>query len=165
MYPWRLTNLTVWLYWVFSSRWLASDLFSRDWLWRSGHVSILLVSFFNRLGPSVQAMTTFFHISLKSPWNVSQTRFALSRVFMWSTEEWPLHLIIANSQNIPAFDIRALMPQRLDEYFHYDGSLTAPPCYQSVLWTVFKNPVTISQAQVTYLVFCTKRPWTPKISI
>ncbi|XP_051918200.1 carbonic anhydrase 12 [Hippocampus zosterae] len=53
----------------------------------------------------------------------------------------------SNSHNIPAFDIRALMPQRLDEYFRYDGSLTTPPCYQSVLWTVFKNPITISQAQ------------------
>uniref|UniRef100_A0A3Q2Y0L0 Carbonic anhydrase n=1 Tax=Hippocampus comes TaxID=109280 RepID=A0A3Q2Y0L0_HIPCM len=82
-----------------------------------------------RLGPSVQAMTTFFHISLKSPRNVT------------------------NSHNIPAFDIRTLMPQRLDEYFRYDGSLTTPPCYQSVQWTVFKNPITVSQAQVTYLPF------------
>ncbi|XP_077424565.1 carbonic anhydrase 12 [Vanacampus margaritifer] len=53
----------------------------------------------------------------------------------------------SNNYKIPAFDMRGLMPQRLDEYFRYDGSLTAPPCYQSVLWTVFKNPVTISQAQ------------------
>ncbi|XP_077372943.1 carbonic anhydrase 12 [Festucalex cinctus] len=53
----------------------------------------------------------------------------------------------SNGYKIPAFDIRGLMPQRLAEYFRYDGSLTAPPCYQNVLWTVFKNPVTISQAQ------------------
>ncbi|KAM9815766.1 carbonic anhydrase 12 [Syngnathus typhle] len=53
----------------------------------------------------------------------------------------------SNRYKIPAFDVRQLMPQRLDEYFRYDGSLTSPPCYQSVLWTVFKNPVTISQAQ------------------
>uniref|UniRef100_A0A3Q2YYR6 Carbonic anhydrase 12-like n=1 Tax=Hippocampus comes TaxID=109280 RepID=A0A3Q2YYR6_HIPCM len=61
--------------------------------------------------------------------------------------------VTTNSHNIPAFDIRTLMPQRLDEYFRYDGSLTTPPCYQSVQWTVFKNPITVSQAQVTYLPF------------
>ncbi|XP_061825444.2 carbonic anhydrase 12 [Nerophis lumbriciformis] len=48
---------------------------------------------------------------------------------------------------IPAFNIRKLMPTRLDEYYRYDGSLTAPPCYASVLWTVFKNHVTISKEQ------------------
>ncbi|XP_061677521.1 carbonic anhydrase 12 isoform X2 [Syngnathoides biaculeatus] len=53
----------------------------------------------------------------------------------------------SNTKTIPAFDISSLMPKRLDEYFRYDGSLTTPPCYQSVMWTVFKNPVTISQAQ------------------
>ncbi|XP_061532464.1 carbonic anhydrase 12 [Phycodurus eques] len=53
----------------------------------------------------------------------------------------------SNTKTIPAFDISSLMPKRLDEYFRYDGSLTAPPCYQNVMWTVFKKPVTISQAQ------------------
>uniref|UniRef100_A0A3Q3BJQ9 Carbonic anhydrase n=1 Tax=Kryptolebias marmoratus TaxID=37003 RepID=A0A3Q3BJQ9_KRYMA len=48
---------------------------------------------------------------------------------------------------VPAFDIRALLPTRLDEYYRYDGSLTTPPCYPSVLWTVFRNHVTISQKQ------------------
>ncbi|XP_029378099.1 carbonic anhydrase 12 isoform X2 [Echeneis naucrates] len=48
---------------------------------------------------------------------------------------------------VPAFNIRALMPARLDEYFRYDGSLTTPPCYPSVLWTLFRNPVTISRKQ------------------
>ncbi|XP_065813269.1 carbonic anhydrase 12 isoform X3 [Labrus bergylta] len=48
---------------------------------------------------------------------------------------------------IPGFNIRALLPVRLDEYFRYDGSLTTPPCYPSVLWTVFRNHVTISHKQ------------------
>ncbi|XP_034540727.1 uncharacterized protein ca12 isoform X2 [Notolabrus celidotus] len=48
---------------------------------------------------------------------------------------------------IPGFNIRALLPPRLDEYYRYDGSLTTPPCYPSVLWTVFKNHVTISRKQ------------------
>uniref|UniRef100_A0A3Q4HL73 Carbonic anhydrase n=1 Tax=Neolamprologus brichardi TaxID=32507 RepID=A0A3Q4HL73_NEOBR len=45
---------------------------------------------------------------------------------------------------VPAFNIRALLPTRLDEYYRYDGSLTTPPCYPSVLWTVFRNPITVS---------------------
>ncbi|KAM9528397.1 uncharacterized protein ca12 [Salvelinus alpinus] len=48
---------------------------------------------------------------------------------------------------VPAFNIRSLLPALLDEYYRYDGSLTTPPCYPSVLWTVFKNPVTISLKQ------------------
>ncbi|XP_039989753.1 carbonic anhydrase 12 isoform X2 [Xiphias gladius] len=48
---------------------------------------------------------------------------------------------------VPGFNIRALLPPSLDQYYRYDGSLTTPPCYPSVLWTVFKNHVTISRKQ------------------
>ncbi|XP_067358859.1 carbonic anhydrase 12 isoform X2 [Channa argus] len=48
---------------------------------------------------------------------------------------------------LPGFNIKALLPARLDEYYRYDGSLTTPPCYPSVLWTVFRNYITISQKQ------------------
>uniref|UniRef100_A0A3Q3J208 Carbonic anhydrase n=1 Tax=Monopterus albus TaxID=43700 RepID=A0A3Q3J208_MONAL len=48
---------------------------------------------------------------------------------------------------VPGFNIRALLPARLDEYYRYDGSLTTPPCYPSVLWTVFRDHVTISHKQ------------------
>ncbi|XP_057693064.1 carbonic anhydrase 12 isoform X1 [Corythoichthys intestinalis] len=74
----------------------------------------------------------------------------------------------SNSHKIPAFDIRQMMPQRLDEYFRYDGSLTSPPCYQSVTWTVFKNPVSISQAQyniLTTTVFANKAGKTPNVPL
>uniref|UniRef100_A0A673CTK4 Carbonic anhydrase n=2 Tax=Sphaeramia orbicularis TaxID=375764 RepID=A0A673CTK4_9TELE len=48
---------------------------------------------------------------------------------------------------VPGFNIRALLPARLDEYYRYDGSLTTPPCYPSVLWTLFRNHLTISRKQ------------------
>ncbi|XP_034060833.1 carbonic anhydrase 12 isoform X1 [Gymnodraco acuticeps] len=48
---------------------------------------------------------------------------------------------------VPGFNIRALLPARLDEFYRYDGSLTTPPCYPSVLWTIFRNHVTISRKQ------------------
>uniref|UniRef100_A0A3Q2WTK2 Carbonic anhydrase XII n=1 Tax=Haplochromis burtoni TaxID=8153 RepID=A0A3Q2WTK2_HAPBU len=54
---------------------------------------------------------------------------------------------------VPAFNIRALLPTRLDEYYRYDGSLTTPPCYPSVLWTVFRNPITVSRQQLELLLY------------
>ncbi|XP_056908677.1 carbonic anhydrase 12 isoform X3 [Takifugu flavidus] len=48
---------------------------------------------------------------------------------------------------VPGFNIRSLLPTQLNEYYRYDGSLTTPPCYPSVLWTVFRNPVTLSHEQ------------------
>ncbi|KAJ0069621.1 hypothetical protein NL108_011563, partial [Boleophthalmus pectinirostris] len=52
---------------------------------------------------------------------------------------------------VPGFNVRNLFPSRLDEYYRYDGSLTTPPCYPSVLWTLFRNPVTISRSQFVSL--------------
>lgn len=33
-------------------------------------------------------------------------------------------------------------------YWTYDGSLTTPPCYESVTWIVYKQPIQFSQAQL-----------------
>uniref|UniRef100_UPI0037E77451 carbonic anhydrase 14 isoform X2 n=1 Tax=Semicossyphus pulcher TaxID=241346 RepID=UPI0037E77451 len=49
---------------------------------------------------------------------------------------------------IPAFDIQSLLPQDLGRYYRYNGSLTTPPCYQSVIWSVFHERVQISKAQL-----------------
>ncbi|KAL1259057.1 hypothetical protein QQF64_009634 [Cirrhinus molitorella] len=52
---------------------------------------------------------------------------------------------------IPAFDIESLLPDNLSQYFRYNGSLTTPPCHQSVLWTIFNERVKISHSQLTKL--------------
>lgn len=48
-------------------------------------------------------------------------------------------------------DIR-LDPNRLlpagRDYFRYEGSLTTPPCSEVVHWVMFKQPVTVSAAQI-----------------
>uniref|UniRef100_A0A3Q4BLN0 Alpha-carbonic anhydrase domain-containing protein n=1 Tax=Mola mola TaxID=94237 RepID=A0A3Q4BLN0_MOLML len=54
----------------------------------------------------------------------------------------------AQKVNIPAFDVQSLLPKDLGRYYRYNGSLTTPPCYQSVIWTLFNERVQISKAQL-----------------
>jgi len=35
-------------------------------------------------------------------------------------------------------------------YWTYEGSLTTPPCYESVRFVIFKNPVQVSEGQVKF---------------
>ncbi|NWW81404.1 CAH14 anhydrase, partial [Climacteris rufus] len=61
------------------------------------------------------------------------------------------HRAPAETVAIPSFSIRDLLPPSLDRYYRYNGSLTTPPCSQSVLWTLFPQPVRISRAQLEQL--------------
>jgi carbonic anhydrase len=51
--------------------------------------------------------------------------------------------------SVPPFNMRELLPPQLEQFFRYNGSLTTPPCYQSVLWTVFNLKAQISMEQVS----------------
>ncbi|KFV10226.1 Carbonic anhydrase 9, partial [Tauraco erythrolophus] len=53
---------------------------------------------------------------------------------------------------VPGFNIAGLLPDNLKLYFHYNGSLTTPPCYQSVKWTVFNQTMLLSHEQMSTLV-------------
>lgn len=44
-------------------------------------------------------------------------------------------------------DLAALLPHD-KAYYRFDGSLTTPPCTESVSWMVLKQPVTLSAAQL-----------------
>ncbi|XP_062947631.1 carbonic anhydrase 12 isoform X1 [Cynocephalus volans] len=62
--------------------------------------------------------------------------------------------------HIPGFNVEELLPERPAEYYRYRGSLTTPPCHPTVIWTVFRNPVQISQEQLLALetaLYCTQQ--------
>ena len=52
------------------------------------------------------------------------------------------------STTFSAINLMDLLPTDKTKYFRYPGSLTTPPCSEAVTWSVFKDPVMVSQEQV-----------------
>lgn len=49
-----------------------------------------------------------------------------------------------------AFDLSRIFPQN-KTYYSYGGSLTTPPCSETVQWVIFKDPIVISLEEVLKL--------------
>ncbi|KAI0227231.1 Carbonic anhydrase 1 [Lamellibrachia satsuma] len=47
------------------------------------------------------------------------------------------------------FRLRHMLPYDMNTYYTYNGSLTTPPCTESVTWIVFKNPIKMSRDQLS----------------
>ncbi|KAJ7375839.1 Phospholipase A2 crotoxin acid subunit CA [Desmophyllum pertusum] len=56
-----------------------------------------------------------------------------------------------NEVAVPELNLLKLVPQLRDlsrtSFYSYKGSLTTPPCYQSVNWIVLKKPIAVSRKE------------------
>ncbi|XP_028309886.1 carbonic anhydrase 6 isoform X2 [Gouania willdenowi] len=55
------------------------------------------------------------------------------------------------SMTVSDVNVRSMLPENLNHFYRYEGSLTTPPCYESILWTVFDTPITLSHNQIRKL--------------
>ncbi|XP_013875873.1 carbonic anhydrase 6 isoform X2 [Austrofundulus limnaeus] len=55
------------------------------------------------------------------------------------------------SMYVSNINIRSMLPESLNNFFRYEGSLTTPPCFESIIWTVFDTPITLSLNQIRKL--------------
>ncbi|KAF2985854.1 hypothetical protein EK904_004869 [Melospiza melodia maxima] len=56
-----------------------------------------------------------------------------------------------HSTTLSSLDIQAMLPENLSHFYRYQGSLTTPPCSESVIWTIFHSPIVLSHTQVQLL--------------
>ncbi|GAA4809947.1 carbonic anhydrase family protein [Litoribaculum gwangyangense] len=62
-----------------------------------------------------------------------------------------LPINVGETKNVDlAFDMNLNLPKQ-KTFFTYTGSLTTPPCTESVEWYIFKEPITVSLEQVEAL--------------
>lgn len=64
---------------------------------------------------------------------------------------WSLFFLSDANTSLPALSLAQLIPseQNLTSYYRYKGSLTTPGCTESVIWTLFENPIPLSMDQVS----------------
>lgn len=53
-----------------------------------------------------------------------------------------------NSTSVPSFALDSLLPSQRT-YYRYLGSLTTPECQESVVWTVFQNPISLTGSAIS----------------
>ncbi|XP_014465858.1 carbonic anhydrase 6 [Alligator mississippiensis] len=55
------------------------------------------------------------------------------------------------SMRLTSLDVQGMLPENLSHFYRYPGSLTTPPCSESVIWTVFDSPIILSPTQIKLL--------------
>uniref|UniRef100_A0A8C0GG86 Carbonic anhydrase 4 n=1 Tax=Chelonoidis abingdonii TaxID=106734 RepID=A0A8C0GG86_CHEAB len=63
-----------------------------------------------------------------------------------------------SQQNMTSLPLESLIPakENLTRYYRYSGSLTTPNCHQAVVWTIFQDPIILSDSQVIHRNFSKK---------
>lgn len=62
-----------------------------------------------------------------------------------------IYLLPGSMSELTGFSMDSMLPfskGNADRFYRYSGSLTTPPCYESVVWTIFEKTIPISNAQV-----------------
>uniref|UniRef100_A0A3P9NNU8 Carbonic anhydrase n=1 Tax=Poecilia reticulata TaxID=8081 RepID=A0A3P9NNU8_POERE len=95
--------------------------------------------------PNGVAVLGFFYEVLKVSAQNSKTLVARSRV-----ANMAVFVFSDVSFSLPSISLAQLIPpeQKLTSYYRYRGSLTTPPCSESVVWTVFETPIPLSMDQM-----------------
>ena len=52
------------------------------------------------------------------------------------------------NQTFSGIKLTDILPRNTHGFYRYEGSMTFPNCTESVIWTIFKDPIYISEAQL-----------------